>query len=63
MTSRRDWGGLGAILTEAEQIAADVRSRPDVDCPVCGNRLDVNARGVRNCDVGHYRSDGTAEAR
>lgn len=51
---------LKAITEQARQMRAEDRAAPLVDCPLCGHRLDVNSRGVLNCDVGHWRSDGAA---
>jgi hypothetical protein len=56
------WDELIGILKEARTIRDEDRARPVVDCPVCGNRLDEDSKGVKNCDVGHYRS-GDFEAR
>lgn len=50
-----DYGGFGAIIKEAQAIA-DVE-RPIVACPRCGTRLDVNKNGVKNCPLGHWRSE------
>lgn len=48
-----DWGGLRRIIAEAEALADEEKTRPLVDCPVCGERLDVNSRGEKNCVYGH----------
>lgn len=53
---------LLAIIKEAEQIRREDDARPLVDCPLCGNVLDVNARGEKNCDVGHFTTAQTATA-
>jgi hypothetical protein len=57
--SERDWGGLRGILDEAKQLAEEERQRPEVACPLCGTPLDENARGEKNCPMGHYRTQGT----
>lgn len=50
-----DWGGLGAIVKEAQKLAEE--ERVEIACPKCGTPLDVNKVGVRNCPMGHWRSD------
>lgn len=52
-----DYGGFGAIAREARALEREERAkaRTPVDCPVCGEPLDVNPRGVRNCPHGHYQ--------
>ena len=52
----RDWGGLGAIRDEARLIKQNNDTRPLVDCPICGTRLDRNSRNVANCPQGHFRT-------
>jgi len=48
-----DFGGYGAIVREAQKIA---ETEPlEVACPLCGEVLDVNKAGVKNCPLGHYR--------
>lgn len=42
MPDYRDWGGYGAILNDPPTI------RERVDCPVCGEVLDVRD-GIWNC--------------
>lgn len=54
MTS--DWGGFRRIANEARVLEEQDKAKPLVLCPICGNVLDVNARGEKNCDVGHYRT-------
>lgn len=51
------------FLEEARLKRIEDEARPLLDCPVCGNPLDINARGVRNCDVGHFRTDRTTVGR
>lgn len=57
--TNRDWGGLRGILDEAKQIAEEQRQHVSPDCPVCGEPLQVNSRGERNCVYAHYRDNGT----
>jgi hypothetical protein len=52
----RDFGGYGAILRDARAIDDAERSRLLVDCPLCGEPLDKNARGELNCSYGHYQA-------
>ena len=49
-----DFGGFGAIVKEAQGLAAAEREKPLVDCPVCGEPLQKNARGQVNCVYGHF---------
>ncbi len=56
MVMGRDWGGLRGIVEEAKQIAETDRARPLIDCPICGTRLQRNARGEGDCPLGHYRT-------
>lgn len=53
--SERDWGGLRVIVSEARQITDN--PRPEVACPRCGTPLQVNKDGVKNCPMGHYRTN------
>jgi hypothetical protein len=46
----RDWGGLGAIIKEAQAIVP----LPLVACPRCGTPLQRNSRGQVNCPLGHF---------
>lgn len=50
---------LLAILKEAREIREQdrQRERDPVDCPVCGEVLQVNSRGIKNCPLGHYRKE------
>ena len=59
MSESRDWGGLRSIIDEARAIDEELKRNPSPDCPVCGEVLDVNGRGERNCINGHYRDQGT----
>jgi C4-type Zn-finger protein len=49
------WSQLTAIYQEARQAAEDERSVPLVDCPVCGEVLDVRDE-IYNCPLGHFRT-------
>ena len=49
---------LLAISQEAKQMRADDQAKPIVECPICGQLLDVNSRGVRNCPFGHFSQRG-----
>lgn len=57
-----DYGGFRSIIDEARELANEERAREQVDCPLCGAPLDKNERGVKNCPLGHWRSDGALEA-
>lgn len=50
---------LLALLKDSQRMRAEDAARPLVACPICGNRLEINERGERNCDVGHFRTDRT----
>lgn len=52
----RDWGGLRSILDEARALDNEERTHPLVDCPLCGTPLNENARGEKNCPMGHFRA-------
>lgn len=45
---------LIAIRQEAVEIRRADKAREVVDCPVCGELLQVNSRGVKNCPLGHF---------
>lgn len=49
------WEQLQAILAEAKAEEERTRREVPVACPICGEILEVNDRGERNCDAGHYR--------
>lgn len=51
---------LIAIRDEAKQLRRADKEAPLLDCPVCGDVLDENSRGVVNCPSGHYRQQGRA---
>lgn len=52
-----DYGGFGAIVREAKALAEQDRAKPELDCPLCGEPLQFNARGQANCPLGHYRTN------
>lgn len=58
----RDWGGFRSIIEEAKQVDQETKKSIPPDCPVCGKILDINARGGRNCSMGHYQDNGTPTA-
>jgi len=51
-----DYGGFGSIVREAQAIDLDEKSRPEVDCPLCGLVLVANTRAELACPMGHYRT-------
>lgn len=57
------YGGFKAIVAEAKQLEEQVKSEPEVACPVCGTVLDVNPRGAVNCPMGHYRAPTNVKGR
>lgn len=52
------WAQLKSILDENKAEARQTASAPPTSCPVCGDLLEVNQRGERNCPLGHYRWGG-----
>lgn len=56
MTTGREWGGLRRIVEEAREISRQDKERPLVECPICGTRLQRNARGEADCPFGDYRT-------
>ena len=52
------WDQLKAIADEARQAKRDAESTPPTACPIDGEPLDINSRGVRNCPLGNFRWDG-----
>lgn len=54
-----DYGGFKTILEDARQDERELRQQPEVACPVCGEPLDFNPRGIGNCPAGHYRQHTT----
>lgn len=58
-----DWGGYGVIVEQAKRDAEEDARKELVLCPICGNVLDENDRGEKNCDVGHFRTGSASEAR
>lgn len=55
-----DYGGLRGIIDEAKQIDAEERTRPLLDCPLCGTPLQTNSRGEKSCEMGHFRAPAGA---
>lgn len=55
MSQFRDWGGYGAYLNEMVEDARE----PDelVACPIDGEPLEENERGVLNCPRGNFQAD------
>lgn len=49
------YGGFGAIVKEAKILAENPAA--EVACPKCGEPLQSNAAGVKNCPQGHYRAN------
>lgn len=45
-----------AIVKEAQELLAIEPELLKQACPKCGEILQVNSEGVRNCPMGHYRS-------
>ncbi len=54
------WDQLKTILDQAREERANAASEPPVACPIDGEILDVNSRGVRSCPMGNYRWDGVS---
>jgi hypothetical protein len=50
------WEQLIAITKEVRQIAEEDKRKPLLDCPNCGWPLEVNAKGVKNCPMGDFRT-------
>lgn len=46
-----------AIIEEAKALLEIEPELLKQACPKCGTPLDVNSNGVRNCPMGHYRSE------
>lgn len=44
-----------SIADEAQALLAIEPELLKLACPKCGTPLDVNAKGVYNCPLGHYR--------
>ncbi len=49
------WAQLQTIREEQRQAAEDERNASLVDCPICGELLDVRD-GIYNCPLGHFRT-------
>lgn len=52
------WEQLTSIQQQNREWQRQESKTPPETCPVCGHRLDVNARGERNCPFEHYRWRG-----
>ena len=50
---------LIAIKKEAAEMAKADREKPIVECPICGELLQIKGE-VRNCPWGHFRQIGSA---
>ena len=51
-----DFGGYKALAQQAAKERKEWSQEPLIDCPVCGEVLDVRANGLKNCPLGHYRT-------
>lgn len=52
------WEQLKAIL-EANKQDHEAYLQEEIDvCPICGDLLDSNSAGVKNCPMGHYTNRG-----
>jgi hypothetical protein len=57
------WENLIATLKEQRNNESQELIGAPVTCPFDGERLDINASGVRNCPFGNYRWNGGAKVR
>ncbi len=48
---------LIAIKAEARQMAKEDREKPIVECPLCGELLQIRGE-IRDCPWGHFRQNG-----
>ena len=55
-----DFGGLKSILDEMRETAREEYDRELTTCPLCGERLDENSRGFKNCPLGHFQAPSGA---
>lgn len=51
------------ITKEAREMRREDDERELVDCPVCGEVLDENKDGWKNCPLGHFRAAPGTRAR
>lgn len=51
---------LLAMMKSEREIQREIRDRPLVACPVCGDVLDKNNHGELSCPMGHYRAPAGA---
>jgi hypothetical protein len=49
------WEQLREILDSSKQDQQLTLNQPPESCPIDGEPLEVNSRGVRNCPFGNYR--------
>ena len=54
-----DYGGLVAIIEEARATGRE--AAPLIACPRCGSLLDERSDGLRNCPMGHFRTNATTQ--
>jgi len=52
------WYQLLSTAREQRDYKRQEQIGAPVSCPFDGERLDINASGVRNCRFGNYRWDG-----
>lgn len=52
------WSELIAIGKEAADMRREDMAQPIVECPVCGEPLDVKGE-IRNCRWGHFSQLGS----
>lgn len=57
-----DFGGYKALMTQASTERKEWSDQPLIDCPVCGEVLDVRPNGLKNCPLGHYRTRAATKA-
>lgn len=46
---------LKTILDAEKQRARELDIERPSSCPICGEPLEANSKGVLNCPAGHYR--------
>lgn len=49
---------LLAIRDEAKLLADEQRRQPVLACPIDGEPLKFNSKGIGNCPFGNYRTSG-----
>lgn len=50
------WEQLQAITEEAKLLRREDKQRELVSCPICGDILEENSDGLKNCPMGHFRT-------